>query len=148
MRPTPTLCALLLSAVFASAADGMKPHDSGKPVAFDARTANSGDWSDAQTWEGERMPRAGDFVQVRSGHAVIYDVESGDRLRMVHVAGRPHDAVQRNLIEPGERKVRWRILAGARRRAVRDETPDGGHVRIGQFRDGVCAMGATAVTPP
>ena len=88
MRLTLTLCALLLSAVFATAAYGMKPHDPGKPVAFDARTANSGDWSDARTWEGERMPRSGDFVQVRSGHAVIYDVESGDQLRMVHVAGR------------------------------------------------------------
>ncbi|MEK6262724.1 MAG: G8 domain-containing protein [Planctomycetota bacterium] len=58
-----------------------------EPVVFQARTANSGRWSDAKTWEGGRTPKAGDFVQVRSGHAVIYDVNSNDALRMLHVAG-------------------------------------------------------------
>src|SRR6185436_2296567 len=58
------------------------------PVAFDARTANSGNWSDARTWDGGRRPQAGDFVQVRAGHSVIYDVDSSDALRMLHVAGK------------------------------------------------------------
>jgi len=87
MRPTPTFCTLLLSAALATAADGGKPNDPGKPVTFDARTANSGNWSEARTWDGGRKPRAGDFVQVRTGHVVTYDVESNDALRMVHVAG-------------------------------------------------------------
>jgi hypothetical protein len=39
-----------------------------EPVTFNARTAQSGPWSDAETWEGGRPPQAGDFVQVRSGH--------------------------------------------------------------------------------
>jgi hypothetical protein len=73
----PFLCALVL-ATAAFAAD---------PVVFNARTAGSGNWSHAKTWAGERLPQAGDFVQVRTGHTVTYDVDSGDPLRMVHVAG-------------------------------------------------------------
>jgi G8 domain-containing protein len=56
-------------------------------VRFDARTARSGSWSDAATWEAGRAPRAGDRVQVRTGHRVIYDALSSDAIRMVHVAG-------------------------------------------------------------
>ena len=78
MKLLPTLCAwLFATAVFAAA-----------PVVFNARTAQSGNWSDARTWAGERPPRAGDFVQVRSGHVVTYDVESAAALRMLHVAGK------------------------------------------------------------
>ncbi len=78
MKTTPALyCALLLTTA-ASAAD---------PVTFNARTATSGNWSDAKTWQGGRKPQAGDFVQIRTGHTVNYDVESNDALRMVHVAG-------------------------------------------------------------
>src|SRR6185295_3568430 len=47
----------------------------------------SGKWSDAQTWVGSRQPQTGDFVQVRAGHAVTYDVHSNVALRMLHVAG-------------------------------------------------------------
>ena len=67
-----------------------------QPVRFDARTAKSGRWSDPAVWEGERTPKAGDFVQVRPGHTVIYDVESADALRMVHVAGALSFARDRN----------------------------------------------------
>ena len=78
MKLLPTLGAwLFATAVFAAA-----------PVVFNARTAQSGNWSDARTWAGERPPRAGDFVQVRSGHVVTYDVESAAALRMLHVAGK------------------------------------------------------------
>ena len=71
------LCVLVLtSAMFAS-----------EPVVFNSRTAHNGPWSDAQTWEGGRSPQAGDFVQVRAGHTVTYDVHSTISLRMVHVAG-------------------------------------------------------------
>src|SRR5213594_1761869 len=45
-------------------------------VKFDARSARSGKWSEPATWEEGRIPRAGDRVQVRSGHDVSYDVLS------------------------------------------------------------------------
>jgi len=59
-------------------------------VAFSARTANSGNWSDAATWENQRPPQAGDIVQVRPGHTVVYDVTPEQctfALRMIHVGG-------------------------------------------------------------
>ncbi|HWN95545.1 MAG TPA: G8 domain-containing protein, partial [Methylomirabilota bacterium] len=56
-------------------------------VVFNARTAQSGKWSDAQTWDGGRKPQADDFVQIRAGHVVTYDVNSTNALRMLHVAG-------------------------------------------------------------
>lgn len=63
---------------------------------FDARSAHGGKWSDAGTWENGRAPRAGDRVQIRPDHAVIYDVDSSDALRMVHVAGTLTFARDRN----------------------------------------------------
>ncbi len=60
---------------------------SAEPVTFQARTARSGDWSHLDTWEARRIPQAGDFVQVRAGHTVTYDVHSSIAIRMVHVAG-------------------------------------------------------------
>ncbi len=59
-----------------------------EPVVLNTRTAHGGKWSDAQTWEGARKPQAGDFVQVRAGHVVTYDVNSDAALRMLHVAGK------------------------------------------------------------
>lgn len=58
-----------------------------EPVTFTTKTAQSGLWSDAKTWEGGRAPQAGDLVQVRAGHVVTYDVQSAAPLRMLHVAG-------------------------------------------------------------
>lgn len=80
------------------------------PVEFKARTARDGSWSDAKTWADGRVPRAGDFVQVRSGHTVLYDVDSDVALRMVHVAGTMKFSREKNTrmvaglikIEPGE----------------------------------------------
>jgi hypothetical protein len=40
------------------------------------RTAKSGPWSKAGTWEGGKAPAAGARVQIRTGHAVVYDVSS------------------------------------------------------------------------
>lgn len=57
------------------------------PVTFDARSTKSGAWSDAATWADRRTPKAGDRVQVRTGHTVVYDANSKDAIRMIHVAG-------------------------------------------------------------
>ena len=72
-----TFCALILATTTFVA----------EPVTFNSCTAQSGLWSDAQTWEKGRTPQAGDFVQVRTGHTVTYDVDSNAAIRMVHVAG-------------------------------------------------------------
>jgi len=72
------LFAALVSTATAFAAD---------PVVFHARSTKSGNWSDPQIWEGSRAPKAGDIVQVRAGHVVVYDIASDAALRMVHVAG-------------------------------------------------------------
>jgi len=51
------------------------------------RSAKSGPWSAAATWEGGRVPGAGARVQVRTGHRVVYDVQSETAIRSIHVAG-------------------------------------------------------------
>jgi hypothetical protein len=51
------------------------------------RSARSGAWSAPATWEGGKVPAAGDRVQVREGHTVLYDVKSEQVIRSIHVAG-------------------------------------------------------------
>lgn len=58
-----------------------------KDIAFQVRSARSGAWSDASTWEGNRPPAANDNVQIRAGHAVLYDVHAATPIRTIHVAG-------------------------------------------------------------
>ena len=62
-------------------------HAAPAPVRFDVRSARSGKWSDAGTWQNDRAPRAGDNVQVRPGHVVTYDANSEEAVRVLHVAG-------------------------------------------------------------
>ncbi len=50
------------------------------------RSAKSGPWSAAATWEGNKVPGPGARVQIREAHTVVYDVAKG-ALRLVHVAG-------------------------------------------------------------
>lgn len=92
------LCAIALMSRIEAAADA--------PVTFNARTAASGRWSDPGTWLDERIPGAGDFVQIRAGHDVEYDVENAAALRMLHVAGRLSFARARNTrLEVGLLKI-------------------------------------------
>jgi hypothetical protein len=51
------------------------------------RSAKSGAWSAGDTWEGGKLPPAGARVQVRTGHRVVYDLQSDAALRTLHVAG-------------------------------------------------------------
>lgn len=59
--------------------------------AYDAppliRTAQSGAWSAATTWEGGAVPGAGARVQIQEGHAVSYDLASDQVIRSIHIAG-------------------------------------------------------------
>jgi hypothetical protein len=56
-------------------------------VEFAARSAQSGKWSEVTTWEEGKLPKGGDRVQIREGHRVVYDVDSDQAIRMIHVAG-------------------------------------------------------------
>lgn len=95
----PLLVLLLATRIFAM-----------EPMVFNARTTQSGSWSDVQTWENGRQPQGGDFVQVRAGHIVTYDVDSSAALRLLHVAGTLTFSREKNTlldvglikIEPGE----------------------------------------------
>ncbi len=51
------------------------------------RSRQSGAWSSSSTWEGGVTPSAGARVQVREGHAILYDRDSDAALRSIHVAG-------------------------------------------------------------
>jgi hypothetical protein len=58
-----------------------------QPPAKLIRSSASGPWSAPATWEGGRVPGAGDRVQVRQGHRVIYDVVADQVIRALHIAG-------------------------------------------------------------
>ncbi len=68
---------LLCSALPTMAAEPIKP----------IRSAGNGSWSATATWEGGKVPAVGANVQIRTGHTVLYDVQSDAALRVVHVAG-------------------------------------------------------------
>ena len=51
------------------------------------RSVADGAWSSAKTWEKGRIPAAGDRVQIRKGHKVLYDISSEAAIRAIHVAG-------------------------------------------------------------
>jgi hypothetical protein len=77
------------------------------------RSAKSGSWSEAATWEGGSVPGAGDRVLVRPGHAVLYDAASDRAIRAVYVGGTLRFATDRDTrldvglikIQPGEECV-------------------------------------------
>lgn len=51
------------------------------------RSSTSGLWSEPSTWEGGVVPGIGARVQVRGGHVVVYDENSDQPIRSIHVAG-------------------------------------------------------------
>src|SRR5262245_34472522 len=51
------------------------------------RSTQSGPWSAAATWAGNKVPGQGANVQVREGHTVTYDVHAAEAIRFLHIAG-------------------------------------------------------------
>lgn len=51
------------------------------------RSAASGPWSVAATWEGGKVPATGDRVLIRGGHRVVFDIQSEQVIRGINVAG-------------------------------------------------------------
>src|SRR4029079_12503089 len=62
------------------------------------RSARSGPWSAAATWEGTQIPAAGARVLIRPGHTVLYDVDSETAIRGVQVGGTLTFARDRNTL--------------------------------------------------
>ena len=75
--------ALLLSVVLVAIAHGADALSTPTLV----RSARNGPWSVPTTWEGGKLPAAGSRVLIRSGHAVVYDLDSDQALRVLQVAG-------------------------------------------------------------
>jgi hypothetical protein len=51
------------------------------------RSAQSGPWDTAETWEGKKVPAPGDSVLIRPGHRVVYGGASDKPYRAIHVGG-------------------------------------------------------------
>ena len=74
------------------------------------RSAASGSWSAGATWEGGHVPRAGERVQILPGHRVVYDIQSDQVIRSLHVGGTLHFAEDKDTrldvglikIQPGD----------------------------------------------
>jgi len=55
--------------------------------AEEIRSAGSGSWSAAATWEKGRVPSEGARVRIREGHRVVYDVVADKPLRSILIGG-------------------------------------------------------------
>jgi G8 domain len=97
-----SVLALILGAIAAV------PARSAEPALV--RSAGSGAWSDSKTWEGNTVPPAGSRVLIRPGHRVVYDRNSDEAMRSIHVGGTLAFAPDRDTllavgllkIQPGE----------------------------------------------
>src|SRR5262245_25742439 len=76
--------AVLAVLVVPTVAGAAEPAQPAAPV---VRSAKSGPWSAASTWEGGKTPSAGVKVLIRQGHTVLYDVRSEDVIRSVSISG-------------------------------------------------------------
>ena len=54
----------------------------------DVKTIQSGNWSSPQVWNNGQIPVASDNVLIDSGHVVLYDMDSNDAIRLIHIRGK------------------------------------------------------------
>lgn len=78
---TPVTVPILLGAALIL---GHREQDAQPPL---VRSAASGCWSDAATWQGGNVPSGGTRVQIRTGHIVTFDTKTTGAIRSIHVAG-------------------------------------------------------------
>jgi hypothetical protein len=69
---------------FPSSAAEQPARNAAPPV---VRTAQSGAWSAAATWEGGKIPSGNVRVLVREGHHVIYDLQATKPIRSLTISG-------------------------------------------------------------
>jgi G8 domain len=89
-RSTASLCALVVLLGFAVAdrdSLGTAPDTGRGNSSSTIRSAQSGPWSVAGTWEGTKVPGAGARVLIRAGHRIVYDVNSDAPIHGINVAG-------------------------------------------------------------
>jgi hypothetical protein len=51
------------------------------------RSARSGTWSSAESWQGGIVPATGDRVQIRRGHTIVFETRVVEPIRSIHIAG-------------------------------------------------------------
>ena len=54
---------------------------------FTIVSCKHGDWSDPNSWQPPRVPKAGDKVHIRRDHRVEYDLKSDQLIPLIHVEG-------------------------------------------------------------
>jgi hypothetical protein len=99
-----------LIAALAWSSSAYAPGATQQPAPRVVTSAQSGTWSASTTWEKGKVPEAGDKILVRQGHVVVYDINSDQALRSIHIAGTLKFARDRNTrldvglikIQPGE----------------------------------------------
>ncbi len=104
-----SLVLLVLGPWFGGPAAAGADNPSPKPIPL-IRSVRSGPWSQPGTWEGSAVPAAGSRVQIRTGHRVVYDVQSEQAVRALFIAGVLTFAPDRNTrldaglirIQPGD----------------------------------------------
>lgn len=64
-----------------------KAQESNDSAVVVVRSSGSGPWSSADTWEEGVVPAAGHAVLIRNGHEVVYDVDSDEVIRSIHISG-------------------------------------------------------------
>lgn len=99
LKPSSLVAAALIACVFASAVladEHAHHHPTAKPATDVIQSAGSGPWSAAETWTGGKVPQAGAKVVVRTGHEVLYDVDSAEVIRGIQIAGTLRFATDRD----------------------------------------------------
>jgi hypothetical protein len=73
-----------------------KGHAHHEKISFSIRSIKSGNWSDRQSWNLDRVPTDGDRVLISQGTHINYDVQSLSVIRLVQIVGTLEFSRQRN----------------------------------------------------
>lgn len=84
----PNRCLMLCVCLFAVGASNLALGEhANDEIHFSIRSAADGSWSNPQTWQPARIPKAGDRVLIARGTNVRYDSQSKDVIRLIQVVG-------------------------------------------------------------
>lgn len=86
-RYLPSVVAVMTLLALPAATAFSADHQHGPDVQFSIRSMKNGRWSDANTWQPQRVPAAGDRVLISRETVIEYDVAGKDVLRLIQVVG-------------------------------------------------------------